>query len=56
MTKKKKKISGWKITKSFWRRKRKKLQYHRDRNNSLSEEEKQKKAEYMRNCYLAHKE
>ena len=42
--------------KIFLRKKRKKKhQYHRDRTKNLSEEEKQKKVEYMRNFYLAHK-
>ena len=30
-------------------------QYHRDQTRNFSEEEKQKKVEYMRNFYLAHK-
>ena len=37
------------------KKKRKKFQHHRDRNKNLSGEEKQKKVEYMRNYYLAHK-
>ena len=37
------------------KKKEKECQYHRDRNENLSEEEKQKKVEYMRNYYLAHK-
>ena len=41
------------ISKSFWRKKNR--QYRCDWNNNLSEEEKQKKVEYMRNYYLAHK-
>ena len=66
----------WKVTRSFWRRKRKKAkkkapdsynknlseeetykahQYHRDWDENLPEEEKQKKVEYMRVYYLAYK-
>ena len=37
------------------KKKKKKRQYHQDRNKNLSGEEKQTKAEYMRNYYLAHK-
>ena len=36
-------------------KKKKNCQYHCDWNKNLSEEEKQKKVEYMRNYYLAHK-
>ena len=35
--------------------KEKRRQYHRERNMNRSEEEKQKKVEYMRNYYLTHK-
>ena len=34
---------------------KKNCQYRCDWNNNLSEEEKRKKVEYMRNYYLAHK-
>ena len=41
------------ISKSFKRRKRKKIrQYHHECNKNLSEEQKQNKAEYMRNYYI----
>ena len=36
------------------KKKKKKRQYHPDRNKNLSEGEKQKNIEYMRNYYLAH--
>ena len=32
---------------------KKRHQYHRDRTKNLSQEEKQKKVEYMKNYYLA---
>ena len=44
-----------KESKSFCRRKRKKAKKAQDRYQNLSEEKKQKKVEYMRNYYLAHK-
>ena len=37
------------------KKKKKKCQYHRGRNQNLSEGEKEKKVEYMKNYYLAHK-
>ena len=37
------------------KKKKKKHQYHCDQNKNLYEEEKQKKVEYMRNYYVAHK-
>ena len=41
------------MSKSFKRRKRKKIrQYHHECNKNLSEEQKQNKAEYMRNYYI----
>ena len=40
------------ISKSFWRRKRKKHQYHHEGNKNLSEEQKQKQVEYIRNHYV----
>ena len=48
--KKASKRSTWKISKSFWRRKKKRKKAP-DRYQNLSEEEK----EYMKNYYLAHK-
>ena len=42
--------------KNFLKKKKKrKDQYHRECNKNLSEEEKEKKVEYMENYYLAHK-
>ena len=58
-------VNTWKISKSFWRRKRnnaekgletdpkiflkkKKHQYHKERNKNLSEEEKEKKVDYVK--------
>ena len=38
----------------FLKKKKKKKTYHREHNKNLSEE-KEKKVEYMRNYYLAHK-
>ena len=35
--------------------KEEKCQYHRQRNKNLSKEEKEKKVEFMKNYYLAHK-
>ena len=46
--------STQKMSKSF-SEKEKKHQYHCNRNKNLYEEEKQKKVEYMRNYYVAHK-
>ena len=45
------KRSTWKIWKSFWRRKRKKLLNALDQNKNLSEEEKEKKCQYGRGRY-----
>ena len=36
-------------------KKTKKHQYHREHNKNISKEEKETKVEYMRNCYLSHK-
>ena len=43
-------------TKIFLKRKnKKKRHYHRERNKNLPDEEKEKKVEYLKNYYLAHK-
>ena len=58
--------SPWKISKSFWIRKKKEREKVRERyqnlpeeekecNKNLSEEQKQKQVEYLRNYYFAHK-
>ena len=39
----------------FEQEKEKKSWYHHERNKNLSEEQKQKLVEYMKNYYLAHK-
>ena len=54
-TKKSLKKMHVKSTKIFLQEKKKHHQYHCERNKNLSEEEKEKEVEYMRNYYLAHK-
>ena len=49
-----KKGSG-QISKSFSRGKRKKRQYHHERNKNFSVKQKEKKVEYMKNCHLTNK-
>ena len=48
-----------KISKFFWRRKRKKRQYYRERiyyrEQNLSEDQKQRLLEYRRNYFITHK-
>ena len=43
------------ISKSFWRGKRKKRQYHHERDKTFLMKQKEKKVEYMKNCHLTNK-
>ena len=52
---KEKGLKGPETTNKIFLKKKKKRQYHRDRNKNLSEKEKKTKVDYMRNYYLAHK-